>query len=326
VAGAPTPTTIPSAFAGSGDPSNVLVLLKCGVDPLTGVPNDAVCFNENDPEDLNWTTLPDPPNVLVLPDLRAPRGPLVAQPTEGQAQEIPYQPTDGSLCVNVLPAGVELNDGSLCCFAHDSVSGYWVQFSFGCDPTCTEDLASQGFCDPFGGCAEGRLPCGSHPHFDENGVEDYYYLTGADIDALLAQMPAEYQLPAWANEAATPVWDAWTQACCGGPTINLNISTNSNPPPPPPSCPVGFHAPPCLASECFGADGCCGPCDPPLPYNNAGSLIGGGTGGGLGGINQDALQPVPTPLSMPLPTQSIAVTACQECLTGDDEILVSDLE
>ena len=35
----------------------------------------------------------------------------------------------------------------------------------------------------------------------------------------------------------------------------------------PPGCAAPKHSPPCDQSECYTADGCCGPCDPPEPYD-----------------------------------------------------------
>jgi hypothetical protein len=99
---------------------------------------------------------------------------------------------------------------------------------------------------------------------------------------------------------------------------------------------------PCGPGQCLeGNIGCC-PCDPPLPYGSAGPLIDGSQNStesywtaapaplGLptpelleddpGARIAPDVQPIGAPLGIPLPTSSIAVTACNSCAGDGDEI------
>jgi hypothetical protein len=127
------------------------------------------------------------------------------------------------------------------------------------------------------------------------------------------------------------------------------VITNPPPPPLPPtgnglSCHDG-SAPslaPCGPGQCYeNGVGCC-PCDPPLPYGGSGPLVEGSQNStesywtsapaplGLPTpelLEDDPLariapdvQPIGAPLAIPLPTSSIAVTACNSCAGDGDEI------
>jgi hypothetical protein len=127
------------------------------------------------------------------------------------------------------------------------------------------------------------------------------------------------------------------------------ILTNPPPPPlPPPPPAVACHdgstptPAPCGPGQCLeGSIGCC-PCDPPLPYGPAGPLVDGsdnstesywtGAPAPLGVPTPELLeddpgariapdvQPIGAPLAIPLPTASIAVTACNSCAGDSTEI------
>jgi hypothetical protein len=166
-------------------------------------------------------------------------------------------------------------DGCSCCviIAHDAVSGWWIEIADRCDPS--------GF--PGSCCIEGVAPDGSH--FD--AAVGGFVLDLSTISA---------SLPAWASEQPVRL-DAWGVVCC--PVDVLILVNPENPPPPPPggfpSCPVDQYAAPCKRGDFI--DQLTGCCDPPT------------IAAGLG-ERQRRLPLIPIPTRLPIPTNSIAVTAC----------------
>jgi hypothetical protein len=165
-------------------------------------------------------------------------------------------------------------DGCSCCviIAHDAVSGWWLEIADRCDPS--------GF--PGSCCIEGVAPDGSH--FDP--VAGGFVLDLSTVSA---------SLPAWASEQ--PVrFDAWGVVCC--PVDVLIVVNPENPPPPPPggfpSCPADQYAAPCKRGDFI--DQLTGCCDPPL--------------GAVVSPPKRELPLIPIPTRLPIPTNSIAVTAC----------------
>jgi hypothetical protein len=139
----------------------------------------------------------------------------------------------------------------------------------------------------------------------------------------------------------------WADDCPNSQSIIL-----LNPPPPPPPPPTGNglschdgSAPqlaPCGPGRCYESGvGCC-PCDPPLPYGPAGPLVDGSENStesywtaapaplGLptpelmeddpGARIAPEITPIGAPIAIPLPTSSIAVTACNSCAGDAAEI------
>lgn len=154
---------------------------------------DPNCWNG---EPNQWLKV-NPPNVLILPQLIPPDSPLVPHPQPNRVLKYTWNLDTCS------PGG---GVGSQCCLVHDSVSGWWVQFTNSCDPGCTPDLAAQGICSP-SGCLEGRLLCGAHI-----GVDGQLYFEQGEINA---------QLPSWAG--SNPVWDKFLLACCPPVEVPTNL-------------------------------------------------------------------------------------------------------
>lgn len=138
-------------------------------------------------------------------------------------------------------------------------------------------------CDPSGFpgscCIEGIAPDGSH--FD--AAAGGFVLDLSTVSA---------SLPAWASEQPVRL-DAWGVVCC--PVDVLIVVNPENPPPPPPggfpSCPNGQYAAPCKRGDFI--DQLSGCCDPPAS-----------------GERKISLPLIPIPTRLPIPTNSIAVTAC----------------
>lgn len=226
----------------------------------------------------------EPPNVLILPQRTVPVIPLIPSPTPNVAFIGSGNGNCGSGECNLL--------------VHDANSGWWFLF------------ASLSPCDrtDFGDCN-----CLSPQQYFQMLVD------GTNPDTLqpfVLGCPKGadwWQPPGWTGCA----WDWWTIVCSPITSINVEIQSSGGggggcpagevQRTDPAACPLGYQP--------SDTDGCCR-ADPPLPYGGAGPLIGRQL------FSTDALPLIPTPLEIPIPTKSIAVTACQTCETADEEIEV----
>lgn len=230
-----------------------------------------------------WDQVPNAPgNVLVIPSRQPPAGPTAPQTNEGTA--LIYE-SDLSQCAD-----------SSCCvvIAHDSVSGWWVEINDRCP--APDDTNVPGEC-----CVEGTPPDGSSAQFDSAGN-----FLGWALD--LSLIDARPLIPAWAKaDVEQPaILDAWGVVCCPGAVILVTTTTQPNPPAGGQGCPPG---------EAFSAQGC-RPFDAPvpafLPDQFAISRVGGALRVPITKEQHPAhpMIAIPTPLRIPIPTDSIAPTAC----------------
>ena len=161
-------------------------------------------------------------------------------------------------------------------------------------------------------------------------------ITAADV-ANIAQVSVPCG-PAWAGRgglAWCPVFDYWITGCGLGTVVPLAFGPLVAPNPP--ACATG-HPPPCAAGEGLNAESCCvPPLDPPLPTRGLPAFLSlaagksrpadlGISSGFLAPAASDSRLPLlPTPLSIPIPTKGIAVTACncdEDVVPDEEEILV----
>jgi hypothetical protein len=134
-------------------------------------------------------------------------------------------------------------------------------------------------CDPSGFpgscCIEGVAPDSSHFDAQAGGF-------------VLDLSTISVSLPEWSSGQPVRL-DAWGVVCC--PVDVLVVVNPENPPPPPPggfpSCPADQYAAPCKRGDFI--DQLTGCCDPPP---------------------KRVLPLIPIPTRLPIPTNSIAVTAC----------------
>lgn len=157
-------------------------------------------------------------------------------------------------------------------------------------------------------------------------------ITPADVANIASvQVPCG---PAWAGVGGLPwcpVFDYWIVGCSFG--FSVPLVPGSLPPKGPVACATG-HPPPCAVGEGLNAQSCCvPPLDPPLPTlfklgpprtivptaSAVGKLAVDGTG------NLPTVPRMLTPLSLPIPTKGIAVTACNCDGEDDEELLLSEV-
>lgn len=166
-------------------------------------------------------------------------------------------------------------DGCSCCviIAHDAVSGWWIEIADRCDPS--------GF--PGSCCIEGVAPDGSHFDAQAGGFV-------LDLSTIAVS------LPEWSSGQPVRL-DAWGVVCC--PVDVLIVVNPENPPPPGPGgggCPSDQYPTPCKRGDFI--DQLTGCCDPPA------------AAGELQARMSRLLPLIPIPTRLPIPTNSIAVTAC----------------
>lgn len=199
----------------------------------------------NPPPPFNPFVPLDPPNVLVLPQLLVPQGPIV--------------PGDQPMTATVYTQGC-CDDPSAECvmLIHDAVSGWWFPLisSFDC---CTQGFLPD---DLSGGVVPSTdAGCVGLPQIS---ILQYFELIANFQDACYSEGTPLLQgygcpLPDWAvpdNWAGECVWDEWTVQCIGdGENVRLTLKLPGNPGNPPPGNPPGPHV---------------GYTDPPLPLASDG--------------------------------------------------------
>lgn len=223
-----------------------------------------------------WVPI-NPGNVLVLPDLRQPSGPLRPYPDALTAQEHDDPSYQGC--------------GTCDCMARESETGWWHTLftTNGCRPgdalVCTRGARQE--------CADAELLCG----LNSQGLTVDSSCFGALNDCLV---PIDFfeqycPTPNWAS----PTAEGFPPGCsfdefgmyCGDDAFDVSLQPKCEPGSIldsvefgyPRCIPIGGTScqlpPPCRGGTAIGADGCCHPfSDPPLPLASDGNGFASPTG------------------------------------------------
>ena len=165
-----------------------------------------------------------PANVLVLPSLFPPGGPVAPQ----AAPNYVLQYAQGTQ-----------NCPTPCCVvvAHDANSGWWLQLNDRCPAPDIPNPNGPTF--PGQCCIEGQPP--GYNAVKAVAVMQGERFIGWALDLNLASQAVS--LPAWASDKPVRL-DAWGVSCCPGTPQQIRPFLKPGhqpPPPPPPTCPPGSH-------------------------------------------------------------------------------------